>query len=141
MPIFERGFRTAAKTELERVVRQLEERNKKELAKKEFYKAVETLDANIVFAEKIELISGEEAEAYRERVEQANREYKRIHEVENSFVADGYENPTERSQRCMDMEEAKREIAQQRLKEAENYRNEQARSAQVHTSDEPERAK
>jgi hypothetical protein len=75
MPLFERGYKAAATAELERSVRELEERNKIAQTKADFMKDAASTESNLNFAERINLISTTQAEAYRERREIARRYY------------------------------------------------------------------
>ena len=78
MPLFERGYKAAATAELERSVRELEERNKTAQTKTDFMKDAASTESNLNFAERINLISTTQAEAYRERMLKAHLDFERM---------------------------------------------------------------
>ena len=115
MPLFERGYRAAAKTELERDMREIEDRNKKAQTKTDFEQATTTMGSNINFAERLNLISAKEAAAYRKRLKEVTREMNRAERAEgegkvreSDMKADGY----------MTMDEYKVEIEKERAEDA-----------------------
>lgn len=142
MPLFERGYKAAAKTELERATREIEEKDKKAQTNTEFEKETDALNSNLNFAERLNLISSEQANEYRKRVEKAMLNFHRMQRMENEDIVDGFENPRETSARYMGMEEVQARIARERADaSAEQAQNEQAHSAPSQSSDEPQRAK
>lgn len=143
MPLFERGYRAAARTELERDIRRIEEKDKKaqtKIGEAEFNKGVDTMYSNINFAERLNLISEEQARAYRERAEKATVEFNNMQKEEHDEIVDDFENPRERSERYMSMEDAQAQIAQERADaNAQQSHNEQTHSETSKTVDDSER--
>ena len=140
MPLFERGYRAAAKTELERDMREIEERNKTAQTKTDFEQATTTMGSNINFAERLNLISAKEAASYRKRLKEANQEMNRAERAEaegkvreSDMKADGY----------MTMDEYKLEIEKERAEDAAQ-KNQAERVQNSHSHDqaaeEPERS-
>lgn len=86
MPLFERGYRASAQTELERKLREIEEKDK----------------------------VAQQAELMRERAKKATLDHERMYRVEYGDRVDDFENPRERASRYMKMEEAQAEISKAR---------------------------
>ncbi len=114
MPLFERGYKAAASTELERDLRAIEEKDKKAQTKQEFDAAVQSVKSNLNFAERINLISVQQADALRERVKAAELDYQRMQRIEHNDMVDDFENPRERTQRYMTMDEVQAEISREK---------------------------
>ena len=92
MPLFERGYKAAATAELERSVRELEERNKTAQTKTDFMKDAASTESNLNFAERINLISTTQAEAYRERMLKAHLDFERMQRTETrDDIVDSFE--------------------------------------------------
>lgn len=92
MPLFERGYRAAAKTELEREIRKIEEKDRKTQKSKDFDKAAAAFESNLTFAERLNLISAEQAASYTERMKKAILEHEqsqRIMQQENLIESVG----------------------------------------------------
>lgn len=92
MPLFERGYRAAAKTELEREIRKIEEKDRKAQKSKDFEKAATAFESNLTFAERLNLISAEQAANYTERMKKAILEHEqsqRIMQQENLIESVG----------------------------------------------------
>lgn len=140
MPLFERGYKAAATAELERKTRELEEKDKKAQTKEDFEDASRALHSNLNFAERINLVSAEQAQAYRDRVKQAAIDFERMQRLEHDERTDDFENPRERTERYMKMEEAQAQIAQERAAQSAERSQAESRTAPSKTSDEPERA-
>ncbi len=126
MPFFERGYRAAAKTELERAARELEERNKTVQTRANGQEtAAITFDNNVSFAQQIGLISAQEAAAYRKRV-QAAKELKdqEEHARQTEEIVDGFSNPHEQAIERFTMEEAQAYVDAEKAREAAKEMNE-----------------
>ena len=139
MPLFERGYKAAAQTELERKTRELEEKDKKAQTKEDFEDASRALHSNLNFAERINLISAEQAQAYRDRAKQATLDFERMQRLEHDERTDDFENPRERTERYMKMDEAKAKIAQERAAQSADKAVADSRPAPSKTADAPER--
>lgn len=126
MPLFERGYKAAATAELERSVRDLEERDKTAQTKAAFMKDAASTESNLNFAERINLISVTQADAYRERMLKAQLDFERMQRTETrDDIVDSFENPRERAARYQDMDSYNAQIAQERAikEEREGRRN------------------
>lgn len=122
MPLFERGYRAAASTELERDLREIEDKDKKAQTKQEFDLACQNFNSNLNFAERINLIGVQQADALRQRVNAALIEYEKMQRQEHDEKVDDFENPRERSQRYMTMDEAQAEISREKAeRNADTY--------------------
>lgn len=139
MPLFERGYKAAATTELERKTRELEEKDKKAQTKEDFEDASRALNSNLNFAERINLISAEQAQSYRDRAKQATLDFERMQRLEHDERTDDFENPRERTERYMKMDEAKAKIAQERAAQGAEKSQAENRSASSKTAEEPQR--
>ena len=146
MALFERGYRAAAKTELEREIREIEDKDKAAQTKEKSAEADTVAAAtaatnNVAFAERLRLISAQEANDYRQRIRRAtaiHEERERMRQVE--CRTDDYENPVERANRYMDMEEYKGQIAQARAHE-DAAQTSKTRSEPEKTTEEDERTR
>ena len=117
MALFERNYRAAATSELERSIRDLEERDKKAQTKPAFEKDVADIHSNLNFVERINLISATQAEAFRQRVLKAHLDFKHMQRTETrDDIVDSFENPRERTKRYQDMESYNAQITQNRIK-------------------------
>lgn len=134
MPLFESRYKAAAKTELERDIRRLEEKDKAAQTKVDFDNTANMASSNLNFAQRLNLISAEQYAKYKERIEKATQEYERMQRTESQEErVDDFENPRERTDRYMKMEEVQAQIAQER---AEN--NSQTQQAE-HSNASPSR--
>lgn len=118
MPLFERGYKAAAVTELERKTREIEEKDKKAQTREDFDAAVSALHTNLTFAERINLISAEQAQTYRDRAREATVQFERMMRLEYEERTDSFENPRERTKRYLGMDEVQAEIARERAQQA-----------------------
>ncbi len=117
MQLFERGYKAAATAELERSVRDLEERDKTAQTKATFMKDAASTESNLNFAERINLISVTQADAYRERMLKAQLDFERMQRTETrDDIVDSFENPRERAARYQDMDSYNAQIAQERAR-------------------------
>ena len=82
MPLFERGYRASAQTELERKLREIEEKDKVAQTKADFTASVNSFESNLNFAERINLVSAQQAELMRERAKKATLDHERMYRVE-----------------------------------------------------------
>lgn len=113
--LFERAYRAAAKTELERATRELEDRNKRSQSKKDFEDSQMAVSSNVDFAERINIISEEQAASYRRRIKKAAEERERSEEPEWQEDVNG--DGTSRGPRdgqFASMAEAKEQISRER---------------------------
>ncbi len=137
MPLFERGYKAAATAELERSVRELEERNKTAQTKTDFMKDAASTESNLNFAERINLISTTQAEAYRERMLKAHLDFERMQRTETrDDIVDSFENPRERAARYQDMDSYNAQIAQERAKANADKSNGEQSHTISHEADE-----
>lgn len=114
MPLFERGYKASAQTELERKIREIEEKDKIAQTKADFTASLNSFESNLNFAERINLISAQQAELMRERAKKATMNYEKMERNEFDTRVDDFENPRERASRYMKMEEAQAEISKAR---------------------------
>lgn len=129
--LFERPYRAAATTELERATREIEDRDKKAQTRKDFDEATSNVNSNINFAERLNLISAEQAEAYRERIKKATEARQQIRAAEQQ------EDTRERTEQLMSMEEIQAQISRERASEnAQQAQSQQSQSAHPHAKDE-----
>lgn len=119
MPLFESGYKAAAVTELERSVRELEARNKTAQTKANWELQASTTGGNVNFAQLLELVSLEQANAFKERIESARREFADFERTESREIVDDYENPRERAERYQSMDKYTAEITAERAKTSE----------------------
>ncbi len=117
MAFFENGYKTAARTELERSVREVEE-GKKEISDNNMY----GVNVNIDFAQKLQLITNKQAQEYKARI-QAAIKHRNFQRTESGEIVDDFENPRERTERYMRMDEVRAKIAEERA--GKNSKDEQ----------------
>lgn len=147
MPLFARGYKVTTRAELERRIKDIEEKSKKAKADEGFDKAVESLYANIEFAATLNLISLEQEIECKKRIKKAVLEQEswvREHErkVTNDNIVNRKTISDERSARCMSMDEVRKKIEQEKANTgAQQCQNEQIHSAQPKSTDEEQRAK
>lgn len=142
MPLFESGYRAAAKTELERKVRELENRNAVAQKKPDIGETAAVASHNIEFAHRIKLITDKEAEQYRKRINQA-REAEELARTQTGDRVDGFMNPHEAGERQYDLEEEKARISREQAeRKQQKPREEQEQTGQTPKrtgGEEPER--
>lgn len=119
MPLFERGYRAAARTELERTIRAVEDRDKAAQTRQDFNNCVLETRGSVNFAEYLGVISAGQAASYRIRLEQAQREFERLDRTERRLIVDDFENPLERAARFRSMDDARTAIGQSRAAEGQ----------------------
>lgn len=137
MPLFERGYKASAQTELERKIREIEEKDKIAQTKADFTASLNSFESNLNFAERINLISAQQAEEMRERAKKATMNYEKMERNEFDTRIDDFENPRERASRYMKMEEAQAEISKARSEKE----SPEGKSSVQRTNDDMERAK
>lgn len=127
MQLSEREYKAAATTELERRIRDIENRDKTAQTKSELTKDSANVSSNVGFAQQLHLISDMQAEAYKERIKRAQLEFQNMQRTETrSDLVDGFENPGERSARYQNMDSYNAQILRERAKaNEEKYRSEQ----------------
>lgn len=119
MALFERKYRAAATTELERSIRDIEERDKIAQTKNGFSWETADVQCNLNFAERLGLISAAQAEAYRQRVLQAQLDFANMQRTETrGDMVDSFENPRERAARYQGMDAYNARIAAERADSA-----------------------
>lgn len=133
MPLLESGYRAAAKTELERDIRELEAKDRAAQTRTEFQSGASAVQSNITFAQRLNLISQEQADTMKKRVEAAVL-YERSMRNESQERVDDIENPRERAGRYFDMDSVNAEINRERAR-AEAART--SESAQTHEATRP----
>ena len=126
MALFERGYQAAARAELDREVRELEDKDKvAQMLNPE--QAVASVTSNADFAERIGLISEASAMQLRERVKKAQLDYERFQRETRDIVND-YENPRERAARYQSMDKVLAQINAERAKEQTEKAAEQTKA-------------
>lgn len=113
MPLFESNYRAAAKTELERNIRELEAKDKAAQTRTDFSERASGIKSNITFAQRLNLISEEQVQAMKKRVEIAVRQNQFMRN-ESEKRTDDFENPRERSERYFNMDSVNAEISRER---------------------------
>lgn len=74
MPLLARTLKETAKAELERDIRKIEEKHKVAVSQEAFEVAAAAARSNLDFAQRLSLISVEEGNDYRERIQKAGTE-------------------------------------------------------------------
>lgn len=110
MGLLERSYRATATADLERSLRELEERDRISMLKTDISQETAEINHNLNFAERLNLISATQAEQYRQRIE-ALRELQR---KQNEEIVDSIENPRERASRYQSLENYNSRIAQEK---------------------------
>lgn len=135
MPLLESGYKAAAKTELERDIRELEAKDKAAQTRTEFEESASGVQSNITFVQRLNLISEQQAAEMKRRVE--------IAVAQNNFMrneseerTDDFENPRERSERYFNMDTVQAEINRERAVAESERVNNQSHTKGTH---EPER--
>lgn len=116
MPLLERGYKAAAKTEIERKVRELEDKDAIAQKKVDVSESAAIVSTNIEFAQRIKLITGQEAERYRKRL-QAVKEAQELLRTQTGRAVDGFSNPQEQGAHFYSLEEVQADIARHRAEE------------------------
>ena len=116
MALFEKNYKAAAVTDLERSVRDLEERDKTAETKPVFQKDMNEAQSNLNFAERLNLVSAVQADIYRERMQKAHQNFECLERNETMYIVNDLENPRERSARYQDMDIYHAQLAQERAK-------------------------
>ena len=137
MPLLESGYKAAAKTELERDIRELEAKDKAAQTRTEFAESTSGVQSNITFAQRLNLISEQQAAEMKRRVETAVAQNNFMRN-ESEERTDDFENPRERSERYFNMDTVQAEISRERAAaESERVSNQ----SQTRETREPEREK
>lgn len=113
MPLFESNYRAAAKTELERNMRELEAKDKVAQTRTNFSENVIGIQSNITFAQRLNLISEEQAQDMKRRVEIAVQQNQFMRNESEERI-DDFENPRERAERYFKMDSVNAEINRER---------------------------
>lgn len=137
MPLLESGYRAAAQTELERDIRELEERDKAAQSRKTTDGASD-IQSNITFAQRLNLISEKQAQEMKRRVEATiqNNQFMR-NECEERI--DDFENPRERAERYFSSENLQAEISRERAAAESERINNESRGMESRSSGEREK--
>lgn len=130
MPLLESGYRAAAKTELERNIRELEVKDRAAQTRTEFQSSASAVQSNITFAQRLNLISQEQADAMEKRVEAATL-FERTMRNESQERVDDIENPRERAGRYFDMENVNAEISRERARAESTRTNESSQTREA----------
>lgn len=142
MPLFERNYRAAATAELERTLRELEEKDKIAQTKVDFDKEASLFQSNLTFAERLNLVTSVQADAMRERVLKAELGYRHSQRTETrDDIVDDIENPLERAKRYQSMEKYNAEIAKARAEQSSDPNSSTGRETPSITSITEERMK
>ena len=120
-------FKKNASLELEKDISKLE--SQRELPDND---DTTRINANVQFAQRINLISLEKAREYRKRLN--DLEYTR--RTQTGIIDDDYENPLEKGVRYSSMEALKEEITHERKSTAENIQNDESIKTAGHTKTE-----
>ena len=112
MALFENRYKAAAATEIERDLRRLEEKDKRAQSFQDYLNDHTATVSNIGFAERIDLISSEQAASFRERA--AAAKFELFERMESRIVVNDFENPLERALRFQSMDECAAKIESER---------------------------
>ena len=112
MALFESRYKAAAATEIERDLRRLEEKDKRAQSFQDYLKDHTVTVSNIGFAERIDLISSEQAASFRARA--AAAKFELFERTESRIVVNDFENPLERALRFQGMDECAAKIESER---------------------------
>lgn len=138
MPLLESGYRAAAKTELERNIRELEEKNRAAQSRTDVSDSASGVESNIMFAQRLNLISEKQALEMKKRIEAAVQSNKFMrNEVEER--TDDFENPRERAERYFDTETIQAEISRERAAAESERINSGSRGMEPRSADEREK--
>lgn len=133
MGLLERGYKAAATADLERSLRELEERDRTAMQKTDLSEETTAIRNNLNFAERLNLISATQAEQYRQRIEFLRE----LQQKQTEEIVDSLENPRERAARYQSLDSYNARIAQERTSDnAENG----TRANRVVSHEETERA-
>lgn len=113
MALLENDYRAAAIAELERDVRRIEEKDKIAQTKEEIREDTTGIQTNIEFAQRLNLITQQQAEAYKKRVREAVG-FNDLMRREMEDITDDFENPRERVKRFQNMDEVMGEIRREK---------------------------
>jgi len=116
MGLFEQGYKAAAKTELERALREIEEKDKAAQTIGEMREEAAALGSNLDFSQRLGLISATQANLMRQRLKAAIK-YEKQMRSESQERVDDFENPRERSKRYFNMDSINSEIANARARD------------------------
>jgi len=142
MALLEKNYRAAAVAELERSIRDLEERDKTAQTKPTLEKDVADTQSNLNFAERLNLISTAQAEAYRQRALKVRLDFEHIQKTETrDDIVDDLENPRERAARYQDMDSYNSQITAKRAQAYSDMKNEEPSHTIAIAKDTEERTK
>ena len=94
MALFEKNYKKAALEDIERNIRELEER-KKTQSKISFDKELATVQGNLNFAVRLNLVSLAQADLLRERIAKIQKEREAISKIENQATKTEYKSADE----------------------------------------------
>ncbi len=112
MTLFESGYKAAAKTELERKIREREDKDKVAQTRTDFSDNTGGTQSNIAFAQRFT----EEKQARREEQVKATIHQNQFMCNEIEKRTDDFENPRERAERYFNMDSVNAEISRERAK-------------------------
>lgn len=114
MPLLGRGYKAAATAELERSIRKLKERDLAARKKSAFDKSVAEVQSNLNLAERLNLITAMQAQAYRQRVLVLQEEFERFREAEERDGSTGGGESSREPERYQNMDDYNSKIAKAR---------------------------
>lgn len=139
MPLFESSYKAAAKTEIERKVREIEHRDTVSQKKIDIGEAAAIATTNIDFSLRIKLITAQDAEKYRKRIVAA-LQADELQRTQTGDMVDGYTNPHEQAQNHYTLEEMQARISREQAEAAAQRATETERTPPPKSrGDEPER--
>ena len=111
MALLESRYKAAARTEIERAIRQLEERGKGAAIANEDAAAV---SGKVDLSQNIGLISEVQAREYKARIQTAELDRRKLERIETRDIVNDFENPRERAARYQDLDQYNTEIRRER---------------------------
>lgn len=115
MALVESRYKAAARAEIERDIRQLEERGKIKYAGI-MDSTRDSTFGNVDFSQRISLISDAQAKEYRSRIQAAEIERQKLERNETRDIVNDFENPRERAARYQGLDQYNTEIRREREK-------------------------
>lgn len=113
MGLLESNYKIAARSELERDIRRIEEKDKAAQTKAETQIKANEIQNNIEFAQRLNLITQQQAEAYKRRVKEVV-DFNELMKREIEDIPDDFENPREREKRFQSLDELQAQIRREK---------------------------
>lgn len=136
MGLLESNYKIAARSELERDIRRIEEKDKAAQTKADTKIKANEIQNNIEFAQRLNLITQQQAEAYKRRVKEVV-DFNELMKREIEDIPDDFENPHEREKRFQSLDELQAQIR----REKEQSLSEGTKKYSVRSQTEEERAR